>query len=167
MNHCPLKPDYKSLTWSIFKISVRTPTNLPCEINQSDSNTALEPNPRALRSPYHQRYHHHRPQITLPQLHQKTRPAKMCKYCKHSIFTPTDISDLLKAYRTALQIYPTRTLAQQLAAIAREFQQIWEPSGEMGLPENWDWRKLGQVLKEHGVEIELPFFKGLEGELRG
>jgi hypothetical protein len=85
----------------------------------------------------------------------------MCKYCKLSIFTPTDISDLLRAYRTAQQIYPTRTLAQQLAAIAKELQLIWEPKGEMGLPENWDWRKLGQVLKQHGVEIELPHFTGL------
>jgi hypothetical protein len=86
----------------------------------------------------------------------------MCKYCTAAIFTPTDISDLLKAYTTALTIYPTRTLAQQLAAIATEFQKIWEPRGELGLPENWDWRKLGAVLKAHGVDMPLPkHFKGL------
>ena len=87
----------------------------------------------------------------------------MCIYCSLSIFTPTDISDLIRAYRAAQRIYPTRTLAQQLAAIAKEFQAIWEPKrgSQMGLQANWDWRKLGQVLKEHGVEIELPLFTGL------
>jgi hypothetical protein len=80
-----------------------------------------------------------------PSLHLReaqNHPANMCKYCKLSIFTPTDISDLLRAYRTAQQIYPTRTLVQQLAANAKELQLIWEPKGEMGLPEKWDWRKL-------------------------
>jgi hypothetical protein len=91
---------------------------------------------------------------------ESTATAKMCKYCTFSIFTPTDISDLVKAAAAAREKYPDRSLAQQLALVATEFEQIWEPKGEMGLPENWDWRKLAQVLMEHGAIREVPLFKG-------
>ncbi|ERF73454.1 hypothetical protein EPUS_04077 [Endocarpon pusillum Z07020] len=101
-----------------------------------------------------------------------TNTTKMCKYCFHHILTATDISDLTKAYQTAQRVYPDRTLAQQLAVIAREFQEVYEMtrgtkskigrgSAVAGLPQNWDWRKLGQILKEHGLPLELPHFKGL------
>lgn len=104
--------------------------------------------------------------------HPQTNTSKMCKYCFQHILTPTDISDLTKAYQTAQRVYPNRTLAQQLAVIAREFQEIYEMtrgtenkirrgSAIVGLPQNWDWRKLGQILKEHGLPLELPHFKGL------
>jgi hypothetical protein len=34
-------------------------------------------------------------------------------------------------------------------------------AAKLGLPSSWDWHKLGQVLKEHGLEIPLPYFMGL------
>jgi hypothetical protein len=84
----------------------------------------------------------------------------MCRYCRWEVLNDQDIKELKNAYSNAHMVYPDRTLAQQLSAIAEEFKLIWEPR-ERGLPENWDWRKLGGILKEHGIDIPLPRFKGL------
>jgi hypothetical protein len=110
----------------------------------------------------------------------------MCKYCHLQILTPTDISTLLLAHTTVQETQPDLSLAQQLALVARNFQEQHRggeqltsgASGSEGeadgdgestatdhppaaLPSNWDWRKLGQVLQDHGVVIPLPHFKGL------
>jgi hypothetical protein len=109
----------------------------------------------------------------------------MCKYCRLQILTPTDISTLLVAHATVQKSQPDLSLAQQLALVARDFQEQHRggeqltsgASGSEGeadgdgegtatdhpqaLPSNWDWCKLGQVLKDHGVVISLPHFKGL------
>jgi hypothetical protein len=45
----------------------------------------------------------------------------MCNYYQLQILTSTDITTLLQAHYTVQKTYPTRTLAQQLATVARDF----------------------------------------------
>lgn len=89
----------------------------------------------------------------------------MCNYCRQNIFTEREISDLKTAYARLGVLYPQSTVGGNLVTVAYDFADLWTPpDGQSPLPQKWNWRQLGGVLRVHGLDIRLPRFKGLKKE---